>query len=134
MKLKRKIVMYSGIIIVLLIPICLFLYNKFVDKPNELVNALNNGGDSVVLIVGNDCKTCNEVKDILNSYNVGYDELNIDDNNYEAIIRRLDLDGRYVKTPSLVLVIEGETFSYLLDIDEKEELVSFIKNYDLGSD
>ena len=134
MELKRKIAMYSGIIILLLIPTCLFLYNKFVDKPNELVNALNTNGNSIVLIVDSNCNTCGEVKEILAKYKVDYYELNVDDNNYETIIRRLDLDGRYVKAPSLVTVVDGETFSYLLDIKVKEDLVSFIENYNLGSD
>ncbi len=134
MELKRKIAMYSGIIILLLIPICLFLYNKFVDKPNELVNALNTNGNSVVLIVDAKCKTCGEVKDILAKYKVDYYELNVDDDNYETIIRRLDLDGRYVKSPSLVTIVKGKTFSYLLDIKVKEDLVSFIENYNLGSE
>lgn len=134
MELKRKIAMYSGIIILLLIPTCLFLYNKFVDKPNELVNALNTNGNSVVLIVDGKCKTCGEVKDILAKYKVDYYELNVDDDNYETIIRRLDLDGRYVKSPSLVTIVKGKTFSYLLDIKVKEDLVSFIENYNLGSE
>ncbi len=131
--IKKKIAIYSGIIIIFLIPISLFLYNKFVDKPSELLVSINDKKDSIVLITEYKCSTCNEVKNILEKEDVKYYELSKDSKDeYNTFLKIVDLDSRYVKAPTLITISEGEIYSYLLGIDNKDELKAFIDNYDLS--
>ena len=134
MEIKRKVAMYSSIGILLLIPICLFLYNKFMVKPNEILTKIADKKDAVVLIIEDDCKACEEVSDILDDSKVKYYEINNNDKViYEELIRKLDLDGRYVKAPSLINIKSGKTYSYLLGIENEADVIAFISNYDLSS-
>ncbi len=133
METKKKIAMWSGLILVFLVPICLFLYNKFVDKPSEILTTINNGGSGVILVVDVNCDTCGEVGDILKDNNVEYYELEkFNTEEFSNVMRLIDLDSRYVKAPSLITIVDGELYSYLLEIDNKAELLAFIKNYHLG--
>lgn len=131
--IKKKIAMYSGIFIIFLIPISLFLYNKFVEKPSELLLSINEKGDSIVLITDYRCDTCDEVKSILDKKKVTYYELSMESKEeYKNFLRLVDLDSRYIKAPSLITISDGEAYSYLLGIENKDELKAFIDNYNLS--
>jgi glutaredoxin len=131
--IKKKVAMWSGLIIIFLIPIGLFLYNKFVDKPSPLLTSISNKESSTILVTEYNCKYCNMIKNELDKKNIDYYELSKENKDeYKNAFRLLDLDSRYVEPPSLIIVIEGKTYSYLTDITNKKDLNEYLKNYKLN--
>ena len=72
-----------------------------------------------------------KIKDILKKQNVNYYEINIDKttiNDYQRILRKIKISENDIVIPTMIYVEEGNLKSSLVDIKNKNELLSYIEN------
>ena len=84
----------------------------------------------MIYITENNCNKCNTLKKELDKKDIEYELINKDKSkDYNKIIQRLGLDSSNIYSPTLIYIEKGELISYMVDIESKESLNDYLKNY-----
>ena len=129
-QLRNRFLLALGITIIFIIPVSLFVYNRFSTKSELLKNILDNK-NLIIYLTKDKCATCDKLKKILDENNISYFEVNTDrSDEYEEIMLRIGMSKEYVVTPGIIYVEKGKMLVNMMELDEKS-LRSFLINNNL---
>lgn len=130
-KLKKTFFKSSFFIIIFMVPFTIALVTKFGYKTTNMEKSIRNNESLLILVTENSCSRCKEIKGILKEKEVPYYELNYDKttiNEYQRILRRIKIGEHDIKIPTLIYIQDGNLKSSLVDIKDKNDLLSYIEN------
>lgn len=126
--IKNRVLLAIFVAIVFTIPLFIFMLNKFGNGGSAVINSINKKEEMVIFITSSKCKLCDEVNDYLKDKDVKFTTINIDhDDYYEMVLKKLDLSKENIVVPSLIYVEDGKLYSSMVDINDKEQIDSFIR-------
>ncbi len=119
---------FLGIIIAIVFcgPMMVF-FAKIAPADTEIYKMIKNDDSFVIFVDNKKCDKCEEVKNILDSYNASYFILNEKDKNYYDILNRFKLKTEMVKSPGLMFVQDGELRAFIFDISDKNDIKDFVE-------
>ena len=119
---------FLGIIIAIVFcgPMMVF-FAKIAPADTEIYKMIKNDDSFIIFVDDKKCDKCEEVKNILDSYNVSYFILNEKDKNYYDILNRFKLKTEMVKSPGLMFVQDGELRAFIFDISDKNDIKDFVE-------
>lgn len=119
---------FLGIIIAIVFcgPMMVF-FVKIAPADTEIYKMIKNDDSFVIFVDNKKCDKCEEVKNILDSYNVSYFILSEKDKNYYDILNRFKLKTEMVKSPGLMFVQDGELRAFIFDISDKNDIKDFVE-------
>lgn len=128
--LFRKVLITILVVLIVVIPVSIFIYNKFDNGTSILFDKMNK--KALIFVTSNKCIECKSIEKELIDNNVDYYKINkdLDYNNYKIIIKRIKLDEEYVPSPSLILV-ENKELSVNINEFDKVNLEEFFDEYNL---
>ena len=130
-ELRNKFLFGMLVSLIFLIPLFFFFYNRFIPKDSFIVERIQREESFVLLICDNDYyRRGKMVRNVLKEYGIDYETSNLEkDSSYREILKILNLSSSDIKSPTLVYIEKGIMISVLPNIQEKEEVLSFLKNY-----
>ena len=130
--LRNKFLLGIAITIIFAIPIFFIIKNKILNEDTSIIKSFQEESRILLFLEDNNCKNCKEYKNILSDSNVYYYSLNKSkDKEYKKTLNILKISQEDINIPSLLYVEKGNLVATLVDIDTKEEIIEFIKNYNL---
>lgn len=120
------------ITLLFLIPLYFIFQNKIIGKESNILSNIRKNKTIVIYITENKCSNCNEIRKELQKNKVNYKELNKNSKDYNKIISILEMKDSNIYTPTLMYVKKGKLYSYIVNIEEKEEVEKFIKKFKLS--
>lgn len=130
-KLKNNFFKSVFFVLLFIVPFTIALITKFGTNNTNIENKIRNKETMLILITEKKCNKCREIKDILKKQNVNFYEINIDKttiNDYQRILRKIKISENDIVIPTMIYVEEGNLKSSLVDIKNKNELLSYIEN------
>ena len=130
-KLKNNFFKSVFFVLLFIVPFTIALITKFGTNNTNIENKIRNKETMLILITEKKCNKYREIKDILKKQNVNYYEINIDKttiNDYQRILRKIKISENDIVIPTMIYVEEGNLKSSLVDIKNKNELLSYIEN------
>lgn len=130
-KLKNNFFKSVFFVLLFIVPFTIALITKFGTNNTNIENKIRNKETMLILITEKKNNKCREIKDILKKQNVNYYEINIDKttiNDYQRILRKIKISENDIVVPTMIYVEEGNLKSSLVDIKNKNELLSYIEN------
>lgn len=130
-KLSKRFFISTFFVLLFIIPFTIALITKFGVNNTDIEKSIKNKETILLLITKKNCSRCIEIKNELEKNNRLYAELNIDKttiNDYQRILRRIKISENDVIAPTLIYIEDGELISSLVDIKEKNDLLSYIEN------
>ena len=130
-KLKNNFFKSVFFVLLFIVPFTIALITKFGTNNTNIENKIRNKETMLILITEKKCNKCREIKDILKKQNVNYYEINIDKttiNDYQRILRKIKISENDIVIPTMIYVEDGNLKSSLVDIKNKNELLSYIEN------
>lgn len=130
-KLKNNFFKSVFFVLLFIVPFTIALITKFGTNNTNIENKIRNKETMLILVTEKKCNKCREIKDILKKQNVNYYEINIDKttiNDYQRILRKIKISENDIVIPTMIYVEEGNLKSSLVDIKNKNELLSYIEN------
>ena len=130
-KLKNNFFKSVFFVLLFIVPFIIALITKFGTNNTNIENKIRNKETMLILVTEKKCNKCREIKDILKKQNVNYYEINIDKttiNDYQRILRKIKISENDIVIPTMIYVEEGNLKSSLVDIKNKNELLSYIEN------
>ena len=129
-QLRNRFLLAITIAILFSVPLIIFL-NKNFNSTNVLTR-LREKDTFVILIENKGCKMCSKVNKFLGDNSVDYVRLNRDKNNdYEKIMKDLELVNKREEYPVVVYVTKGEMKANLFSVSSVDEVRQFVENYEL---
>lgn len=118
-----------GILVVILFSLMVVLVSG-PRRTNSIQKKINNKETFVMLYTDNSCDTCKDIKKRLKEDGIEYSELN-GSKVYETtdILTGLGLDRDKVIAPSIFYIVDGELYSYLIEVKDVQTYNSFISTY-----
>lgn len=130
-KLKNNFFKSVFFVLLFIVPFTIALITKFGTNNTNIENKIRNKETMLILITEKKNNKCRKIKDILKKQNVNYYEINIDKttiNDYQRILRKIKISENDIVIPTMIYVEEGNLKSSLVDIKNKNELLSYIEN------
>ena len=130
-KLSKRFFISMFFVLLFIIPFTIALITKFGVNNTDIEKSIRNKETILLFITKKNCSRCIEMKNELEKNNILYAELNIDKttiNDYQRILRRIKISENDVIAPTLIYIEDGELISSLVDIKEKNDLLSYIEN------
>lgn len=130
-RLKRVFFKSSFYILLFMVPFTIALITKFGYKTTNIEKSIRNDESLLILVTEKDCSRCKEIKGILKEKKVPYYELNFDKttiNDYQRILRKAQIGEHDIVIPTLIYIQDGNLKSSLVDIKDKNDLLSYIEN------
>ena len=130
-KLKNnffKILFFS---LLFMIPFTIIFITKFEVSDTKIIKKIKNDEKVLILVTNKNCSRCKEIKKILKEKNIIYSELNIDKvtpNDYKSILNQIKMNEYEIVIPTMISIENGLLKSSLVDIKEKNELLSYLEN------
>ena len=130
-KLKNnffKILFFS---LLFMIPFTIIFITKFEVSDTKIIKKIKNDEKVLILVTNKNCSRCKEIKKILKEKNIIYSELNIDkvtQNDYKSILNQIKMNEYEIVIPTMISIENGLLKSSLVDIKEKNELLSYLEN------
>ena len=99
-------------------------------KANSVQKRLNKKDTFVILYTEKSCDTCKDIKRRLKEDGIDYTELN-GSKVYETteILEGMGLKRDKVIAPSIFYIVDGELYSYIIDVKDVKTYNSFISAY-----
>lgn len=130
-KLKKIFFKSAFFIIIFMVPFTIALVTKFGYKTTNMEKSIRNKESLLILITEKDCSRCKDIKEIMKDKKVPYYELNFDKttiNDYARILRKVKISENDIVIPTLIYIQDGNLRSSLVNIKDKNELLSYIEN------
>lgn len=125
-ELLHKAIIIAVIVLLIIITVFFLFYNKMMGKQDDVLKNIKKEKTFVVYIIKNNCKNCDAIKKEIS--NIKYNELREGNKEYIEIINKLGLEDSNIKSSALIYIKKGKTYSYIVDMQEKQEIKNFIKN------
>ena len=118
-----------GLLVVILFSFMVVLVSG-PKKSNSVQKRLNKKDTFVILYTEKSCDTCKDIKKRLKDDGIEYSELN-GSKVYDTtdILTGLGLDRDKVIAPSIFYIVDGELYSYIIEVKDEETYNSFISSY-----
>lgn len=125
-----KAIFIVSIIIVFAVPVYFIYKNKIAITETQLVKDIKNKKSLILYVTQNKCKICNTLKKELDNNDIEYIVLNKDkEKDYDNVLTSLGLNSSNIEIPTLIYIENGEVVSYIINIESKERLNDYLKNY-----
>lgn len=126
-------------IIAVFVIVIIFSLITLLDKTNnkKVTDSIKNNKDIVVYVTNSDsskCKKCGEMEKELNKNKVEYTKYDIKkakDSDYQKMLKDLGIDKDVFGAPAVMVIKKGKVYANIINIDTKNALDVFIKDYDL---
>jgi len=129
-QMVNKAIFIVSVVLVFTIPLFFVFKNKLLISESNLLKDITNKKEMMIYITENNCNKCNTLKKELDKKDIEYELINKDKSkDYNKIIQRLGLDSSNIYSPTLIYIEKGELISYMVDIESKESLNDYLKNY-----
>lgn len=129
-QMVNKAIFIVSVVLVFTIPLFFVFKNKLLISESNLLKDITNKKEMMIYITENNCNKCNTLKKELDKKDIEYELINKDKSkDYNKIIQRLGLDSSNIYSPTLIYIEKGELISYMVDIETKESLNDYLKNY-----
>lgn len=120
-----------GLLIALLMgSILIFVaYKSFTGTNSKVYNYINKNNKSIILVIDNKCKNCDEIKNVLDNNKYKYYLYNRSkdySNNIESI---LNIDNLGIEIPSLIYLENKRVSSFISNVSDSEEIKDFFNTY-----
>lgn len=121
-----------GLLVVILFSLMVMLITG-PKRTNSVEKRLSKKDTFVILYTDNSCDTCKDIKKRLKEDEIDYSELN-GSTVYDTtvILEGMGLKRDKVVAPSILYVVDGELYSYIIDVKDEETYNSFINTYFKG--
>jgi glutaredoxin len=118
-----------GLLVVILFSFMVVLVSG-PKKSNSVQKRLNKKDTFVILYTEKSCDTCKDIKKRLKEDGIDYTELN-GSKVYETteILEGMGLKRDKVIAPSIFYIVDGELYSYIIDVQDVKTYNSFISAY-----
>ena len=130
-KLKKLFFKSAFFILIFMVPFTIALVTKFGYKTTNMEKSIRNKESLLILITEKDCSRCKDIKELMKDKKVPYYELNFDKttiNDYARILRKVKISENDIVIPTLIYIQDGNLRSSLVNIKDKNELLSYIEN------
>lgn len=130
-KLKKLFFKSAFFILIFMVPFTIALVTKFGYKTTNMEKSIRNKESLLILVTEKECARCKEIKEIMKDKEVPYYELNFDKttiNDYKRILRKVKISENDIVIPTLIYIQDGNLRSSLVNIKDKNELLSYIEN------
>lgn len=128
--LRNKWLFAFFIALIFIVPLFIFIFKTYDTSESDILKMIKKGESFSLLILDNSCDKCEKVNNIMKKNNINYFILNKSkDKHYEEIMIRLTLSNKKIELPVVVYVEDGEMKSYLVDVSDEKEIVTFLSNY-----
>lgn len=129
--LRNRFFIAVIVTLIFVVPLGFFVFNRFANQTSELLKNIKEEKNVIIFLTSNKCSQCSKIKEILDSNNVAYFELNKDkDTDYKEILFKIDLQTNFVETPGIVYVENGKLSANVMAVEEKLAQ-SFLENHNL---
>lgn len=118
-----------GILVIILFTLMVILVTG-PKRVNTIQKRLNNKDTFVMLYTEKSCETCNDIKKRLKEDGIDYNELNgSKDYDTTEILKGMGLSRDRVLAPSIFYIVDGELYSYIINVQDVQTYNSFISTY-----
>lgn len=130
--LRNKVLLGVFIFIIFFIPGLAVFMTKFGGVDTKIIEKVDKEESFVVLFTKTECNYCKETKEVLKDNNINFEEVKTDSERYYGtIIRKLEISKNDIVEPTVMIIKKGKQKSSLVDINNKNELELYLKNYNL---
>ena len=130
-KLKNMFFKVLFFLILFMVPFTIIFITKFEVNDTNIVKKIKKEDKLLILVTKKNCSRCKEIKKVLKEKNIRYSELNVDkvtNNDYQSILRKINIQEYEVVIPAIITVENGNLKSSLVDIKDKNALLSYLEN------
>lgn len=79
-------------------------------------------------------KQCDMIENIFKDKKISYFTIDIEHyTDYDELLKRLDIEERVIKVPSIIYIKKGQMVANMMDINQEDNLISFIDFYKLDN-
>ena len=129
-ELRNKFLLGIVVSLIIVIPFFFFFYNRLIPKEPKIIQKIKEEDSMLILVTKDYCGKCNTYQKSLKEKEISYEIVNSDKTvNYEEILSTLDIVKEDIEVPSLIYVKEGQTVAILADIQNEEEMFTFIDHH-----
>ena len=130
--LKNRFLVALAITAIFIIPMSIFVVNKFSTAKSELLQNINQEKSLVIYIMKSKCSECDTYKKVLDDNRVSYFELNVEkDSDFKEIMLKIEMPSKYATVPGIIYVTNGKMYANIVDIKSTEELNVFLEKHNL---
>ena len=130
-KLKDIFFKVLFFLILFMVPFTIIFITKFEVNDTNIIKKIKNEDKLLILVTKKNCSRCKEIKKVLKEKNIQYSELNVDKvtiNDYQTVIRKINIQEYEVVIPAIITVENSKLKSSLVDIKDKNALLSYLEN------
>lgn len=129
-EMVNKAIFIVSVVLVFTIPVFFIFKNKIMITENKMSKDIRNGKTVLLYVTENRCNICKIIKKELDDKNIEYEEINKDkENDYDIIIEQIGLRSSNTTPPALIYIEKGKLISYVVNIESKEDLDTYLKKY-----
>lgn len=140
MKNKNMItgMILSVIGLVVIILLCIFVFNGDRLSASEKINATLINKEDMILYIGSskECSYCKNVLKYLDKNKIEYTYYDISENtrsNYKKLLQSLSINENDFGYPAIIYIKEGEQYSNIININNEKVIDEFFKSSSISS-
>ena len=132
-ELKKKMILCGVVFVFVMVLGLLLVFNRFGNDVDEVLQALYQKESFVVFFFyfSDKCPNCSMVEDTLNELGVSYYRFDVKVSSYNEVLQKLKIDYD-ITLPAVYVIEDGEVRYNLTNINDKDSLVSFVRNNDVA--
>ena len=132
-ELKKKMILCGVVFVFVMVLGLLLVFNRFGNDVDEVLQALYQKENFVVFFQNDSdkCPNCSMVEDTLNELGVSYYRFDVKVSSYDEVLQKLKIDYD-ITLPAVYVIEDGEVRYNLTNINDKDSLVSFVRNNDVA--
>ncbi len=132
-ELKKKMILCGVVFVFVMVLGLLLVFNRFGNDVDEVLQALYQKENFVVFFQNDSdkCPNCSMVEDTLNELGVSYYRFDVKVSSYNEVLQKLKIDYD-ITLPAVYVIEDGEVRYNLTNINDKDSLVSFVRNNDVA--
>ena len=108
----------------------ILLFGKGIGTP--ISKKMKSRESFIIYITSADCENCDKIKKFLGEKNVSYEEIYETSSQAKKIFKNYDFVVDESISPAVIYVKKGKIYSYLVNLNDTEELGEFIDYYKLS--
>ena len=127
-QLFSKLAIWLFVVVVFGSLATIILVNRFGVKEIDINKTIDKKETLMVLVIEKNTKNTKSIKNTLKKYNVDYSIVYKDKERYYTdFLRKLSLSEKDIEVPTVIYVKEGEAQSILVNIEDLDELKTFLE-------
>ena len=126
---KKRYLIAILVILIFLTPLLFVFINNFGREKNIIINKINNKETFSILVIKEENKYTNRIKEVLKDKNITYEIINTSTTRYyDTVLSKLDISRDDIVEPTIIYIENGIVSSLLVEINDEEVLESYIDN------